>query len=251
MDTVLQDDEHSPVVLVDGTVRRRSNWWTASVHHLLTYLAEGDFTQAPRPLGFDDEGREMLSFIEGDAGRSAARRVAQESALANLAQFLRRFHGAVRGYLPPPEADWALPGAANAPPRGICHGDFSPWNTVWSGDTPVGIVDFDLAHPGPASDDVAYALAYSVPFRDDADTKRLLGVDEVPDRARRVRVFAEAYGIETEGLVEQVVARQQKYARDVVLLRSRGFVARWTSSDSIARNHQIAAWQAEHRQLFV
>jgi hypothetical protein len=247
---VLQDDEHRPVVLVDGTVRRRAGWWSPAVHHLLAHLADVGFAEAPRPLGFDDEGRETLTFIEGDSGRAAGRRVASTTALAEFAAFLRRFHSAVRNYVPPPGADWALPPTPDAPPAGICHGDFTPWNVVWSGDTPVGILDFDLAHPGSANDDVAYALAYSVPFRDDPDTRRILGVDQIPDRRHRVQVFADAYGVKTDGLVEAVVARQHQYADDVELLRRRGLVARWTSPESIARNHQVAAWLVSHQHLF-
>lgn len=248
---VLQDDEHFPVVLVDGTVRRRSRWWTSSVHHVLSHLEASGFAFSPRALGFDDQDRERLSFIAGDSGRNAATRIVSEAALASFARLLRQFHDAVQTYVPPPEADWALPATENAPPAGICHGDFAPWNVVWSGDDAVGILDFDLAYPGPALDDVAYALAYSVPFRDDADTKRMLGVEEVPDRRHRIEVFAEAYGIGTVGLVDAVVDRQRKYANDVELLRSRGLLAEWTTAESIERNHATAAWLDNHRHLFL
>lgn len=247
---VLQDDDHSPVVLIDGVVHRRARWWTPAVHHLLSYLGEHQCRWAPVPLGCDEQGRERLSYIDGDCGRDAGRRVANMSALANFAGFLRAFHEAVGNYQSPPDADWALPAAPDAPATGICHGDFAPWNVVWSGDDPVGLVDFDLAYRGPAWHDVAYALAYSVPFRDDVDTMRMLGVDEVPDRRHRISVFANAYGIGTEGLVDQVIARQHQYARDVERLRDRGLVVGWTSPDSIDRNHQIAAWLADHRRLF-
>jgi hypothetical protein len=247
---VLQDDEHSPVVLIDGVVHRRARWWTPAVHDLLSYLSGHGYSWAPVPLGRDIQGRERLSYIDGDCGRDAGRRVANTSALANFAGFLRTFHDAVRGYRPPPGAEWAIPAATDAPATGICHGDFAPWNIVWSGDDPVGLVDFDLANRGPAWHDVAYALAYSVPFRDDSDTKRILGVDEVPDRRNRVGVFADAYGVSVDGLVDQVVARQQKYARDVELLRDRGLKVGWTSPDSIGRNHQIASWLTDHRHLF-
>jgi heme/copper-type cytochrome/quinol oxidase subunit 1 len=47
-DRWLQDDEHSPVMLVDGTVRRRPRWWTESVHHLMSYLTESGFAACPR-----------------------------------------------------------------------------------------------------------------------------------------------------------------------------------------------------------
>lgn len=247
---VLQDDEHCPVVLVEGTVRRRRRWWTPAVHHLLAHLHDSGFAESPRVVGFDDEGREMLSFIAGDSGRDAGSRVSNPNALANFAALLRRFHDAVRGYEPPHDADWALPATVDAPDTGVCHGDFAPWNVVWSGDEPIGILDFDLAHPAPFAHDVAYALAYSVPFRDDATTRRMLGVDEVPDRRLRVEVFAEAYGASISGLVEQVVARQQKYANDVEVLARRGFVAKWTTRESIERNHEIARWVAENQQLF-
>jgi hypothetical protein len=248
--TVLQDDEYCPVVVIDGTVRRLSRWWTSSVHHLLEHLADVGFSPAPRPLGFDGEGREMLSFIPGECGRGAATRIADTDALANFATLLRRFHDSVAGYESPTEADWALPATADAPSTGICHGDFAPWNVVWSGHEAIGIVDFDLAHPAPARHDVAYALAYSVPFRDDVDTRRMLGVDELPDRRLRIEVFADAYGIDAGGLVDLVVERQHKYALDVERLRRRGFIAQWTSDESIQHNHQIAAWLSGHVHLF-
>ena len=27
------------------------------------------------------------------------------------------------------------------PPGSVCHGDFGPWNVVWNGPAPVGILD--------------------------------------------------------------------------------------------------------------
>ncbi|MGV9364612.1 phosphotransferase [Amycolatopsis sp. NPDC003731] len=51
----------------------------------------------------------------------------------------------------------------------VCHGDFGPWNVVWRGGQPVGILDWDYARPAPRLHDVAYALEYVAPFRDDAD----------------------------------------------------------------------------------
>jgi aminoglycoside phosphotransferase (APT) family kinase protein len=246
---VLQADEDWPVVVVDGSVRRRRSWWTPSVHDLLSHLADRGFTASPRPLGFDGENREMLSFIEGESGRSAGRRISRLDALANFACLLRRYHDAVRDYVPPADADWALPASGGATDV-ICHGDFAPWNAVWIGDVPVGIIDFDLAHPGRALEDVAYALAYSVPFRDDDDSRRMLGVEAIPDRCERVEVFARAYGIDVSGLAERVAARQLEYARDVELLRARGFRVRWTSEESIERNYAIADWVAAHQHLF-
>ncbi|MEU4625882.1 phosphotransferase [Actinoplanes sp. NPDC023801] len=49
----------------------------------------------------------------------------------------------------------------------VCHGDFGPWNLVWHGNRPVGILDWDYAWPHPPIHDVAYALEYVTPLRDD------------------------------------------------------------------------------------
>ena len=52
-------------VRIGDTVRRSAGPWTAAVHALLTHLATKRFTAAPRPLGFDEQGREVLTFLEG------------------------------------------------------------------------------------------------------------------------------------------------------------------------------------------
>jgi hypothetical protein len=39
---------------------------TSTVHALLRHLEDVGFDGAPRALGFDDQGREMLSYLPGD-----------------------------------------------------------------------------------------------------------------------------------------------------------------------------------------
>jgi hypothetical protein len=53
-------------VRVGDTVRRSTGPWTPAVHALLAHLADKGFTGAPRPLGFDERGREVLTFLEGE-----------------------------------------------------------------------------------------------------------------------------------------------------------------------------------------
>jgi hypothetical protein len=59
--------EAGPVRIGD-TVRRRSGRWTPAVHALLRHLESVGFDAAPRVLGVDGQGREVLSYIEGQAG---------------------------------------------------------------------------------------------------------------------------------------------------------------------------------------
>ncbi|MEO6317412.1 MAG: aminoglycoside phosphotransferase family protein [Acidimicrobiales bacterium] len=246
----LQAGPHRPVHRVGDTVRRRPGWWTGAVHDLLRYLNDSGFDLAPTPLGTDEQGREVLSYIDGESGRSTWRLVVGDDGLAAFAATLRRFHDAVAGYRPPAGTEWAYGQLPLGDGELICHGDFGPWNLVWRDGVPVGIVDWDLAYPGPALDDVAYALVYGTPFRDDDHAVRSQAYPEPPDRRHRIGVFAEAYGIRTDGLVDAVVARQRKTTEHTRILKARGLIAPWTTTASIAQDDLLADWSDTHRHLF-
>src|SRR5438034_8054964 len=53
-------------VRIGDTVHRRAGPWTPAVHALLRYLERASFP-APRVVGTDAQGREVLRFIEGEA----------------------------------------------------------------------------------------------------------------------------------------------------------------------------------------
>jgi Ser/Thr protein kinase RdoA (MazF antagonist) len=133
------------VVRVGATVRRPVGPHSPFVHALLAHLERAGFTAAPRFLGIDDRGREILSYLHGqvpdnlDPGWT-------DGQLAGAARLLRRFHDAT--------ADSPLAGAAEV----VCHGDISPVNTVFAEGQPVALIDFDMARPGPRIWDVAYGL---------------------------------------------------------------------------------------------
>jgi hypothetical protein len=54
------------VVRVGDTVRRPASAFTGSIVALLQHLHDVGFDHVPRPLGIDEQGREVWSFIEGD-----------------------------------------------------------------------------------------------------------------------------------------------------------------------------------------
>ncbi len=60
----------STVVRVGDTVRRNAGPWTPAVHALLRHLEYVGFTGAPRALGMDEQGREVLSSPRASAGRT-------------------------------------------------------------------------------------------------------------------------------------------------------------------------------------
>ncbi len=61
----------STVVRVSQTDRRDGRYWSPAVLDLLRHVECEGFTGAPRALGFDGQEREVLTYIEGEVGRSA------------------------------------------------------------------------------------------------------------------------------------------------------------------------------------
>jgi hypothetical protein len=184
----------STVVRVGDTVRRNSGPWTPAVHSLLRHLEAVGFTGAPRALGVDERGREVLSYLEGECGAYPLQpHWVTDEALAAVATMLRRFHDAQYGFRPAPGAVWRSFGP---PPPGtevVCHHDAAPHNVIWRPDDTLALIDFDLSSPGARIYDVAYAAWTWVPVFSDRDS-RTLGW-HTPDRPRRLRLFADAYGL--------------------------------------------------------
>jgi hypothetical protein len=252
-DEVLQDEPHRRVVRVGDTVRRPLHPWSTTIHSLLRHLEDIGFPYSPRFLGIDDEGREILGFIDGESGPAGWAKVVDETGLVAMARLLHDYHEAVRGYRPSPEAVWAAHDGQAEMDELICHGDFGPWNLVWRGTRPVGILDWDYARPARPIHDVAYALEYVAPFRDDADCLRWLRHPSPPDRRRRLELFADAYGLRsTDGLVDEVLRQQEEVHERTHRLASEGCQPQlaWRESGILDETAARIRWSRSHRHLF-
>ncbi|WP_169914793.1 phosphotransferase [Rhodococcoides yunnanense] len=143
-------------VHVDGdTVRRVMGRHSNSVHTLLVHLSGAGFGNAPRFLGIDDSGREVLSYIAGRAGDYPMQAPVQSlAAMDSALAILRRLHDLTTGFLMPDgHARHSVPGASG---EVICHWDAAPYNFVFDGTRAAGLIDFDEAGPGRRIDDLAY-----------------------------------------------------------------------------------------------
>jgi hypothetical protein len=173
------------VVRVGDTVRRPAGPWTPAVHALLTHLHTVGFHGAPRPLGIDERGREILTFIPGKSAWPAEfRRMDRNSRLRRVARLIRGFHDAVTGFAPPPGARWQ----ALVPSNGdeiIAHNDLAPWNLVIGGRR-WAFIDWDTAAPGTRLWDLAYAMHGFAPLSANPAFQR-------EDAGRRLRLIADAY----------------------------------------------------------
>lgn len=193
------------VVRVGDTVRRPIGPWTPAVHALLHHLEARRFMGAPRVLGFDDKGREILEYIDGDVQWPDNGRLDDEQLLHRIGAMLRAFHDAVADFFPPSSAVWRYGEmSADAEPfvdaRGIivCHNDPAAWNIV-ANDARVALIDWDVAGPRPPIWDVAYcAVGLLAPAAGD-DLVRA-----------RVRALADGYDLgdaDRARLPEVIVAR--------------------------------------------
>jgi hypothetical protein len=248
VDEVLQDNPHRRVVRAGDTVRRPLHPWSPTIHALLQHLESVGFPFSPRFLGIDDEGREVLTYIDGDSGPGGWAPVVDEDGLAAMAVVLRDYHEAVADFRP--DAAWAGLTGPPAPGEIVCHGDVGPWNLVWRAGRPVGILDWDYAWPRPPLHDVAYALEYVAPFRDDATCLRWLRYPTPPARRRRLQLFARAYAVRPDGLVDEVIAQQEAVLNRTRLLAATGHQpqADWLAAGTV--NDDNLRWSRTHRHLF-
>jgi Ser/Thr protein kinase RdoA (MazF antagonist) len=181
------------VARLGDTVRRARHPWTPAIHELLRHLAAKGFP-APRPLGFDEKDREVVSFIPGEAALWPWPHVLLEGdGPWQVGRMLRRFHDAVANFVPHSEALCCVGPFVLGPGQIACHGDFGPYNLLWRGDELVGVIDWDLAAPGLPVSDLAFAAWQIVPLRPD-DWATQTGLGRSFSRRERLAALMQGYG---------------------------------------------------------
>lgn len=120
-ETTLQDDPHRRIVRVGDTVRRPMHPWSPTIHELLRHLEKVNFPYAPRLLGVDADGREVLTYLDGESGGAAWAKVVEDDGLVAMARLLRDYHEAVRGFRPAAAAGWAAFAGDPGPGDVVCH----------------------------------------------------------------------------------------------------------------------------------
>jgi hypothetical protein len=185
------------VVRVGDTVRRATHRRSGYVDDVLRHLAASGFTGAPRPLGRDEQGRQILTFIEGEVPSAAddAPFLVSDARIRSATTLIRAFHDAT--------ASSELRGDQEV----VCHGDLGPHNTVFRGDVAVGIIDFDDdVAPGRRLDDFAQAVWGFADLTDDTVA--------VAEQVRRTRLMCDVYGGVTPADIVEALVASFRRARD-------------------------------------
>jgi hypothetical protein len=180
------------VVRVGDTLRRPPPPGAEFVHQLLDLFERRRWDGAPRFLGIDERGQEILSFLDGHVAWEPVQSpgVCSEQNLVRVARLVRQFH----------DLTAATPLAAGG--EVICHNDLSPKNTVYrktgAGLRPVAFIDWDGAAPGERIHDVAHVCWQYLGLGP--------GVTDVDWASRRVRMICDVYGLSgRDALVETIL----------------------------------------------
>jgi hypothetical protein len=231
-------------VRVGQTLRRPSKPSSATVQGLLRHLRHAGFDGCPEPLGFDDQGRDVLSYVEGDGGSIPLRpETVPDTALVDHARLIRRFHDATATALPATGlADSGLADSGTWDPllrdpagvsEVVCHNDLSIPNTVYRGGRPCALIDFEFAAPGRRLWDLAYAAWWLVPLHRPEFMDRI-GWPPV-DPPRRLGLLVDAYGLgDGNGRALLLDVLRERQLRNQAQLRSwvaAGVIAAYDESD--------------------
>lgn len=213
------------VVRIGDTVRRPRQQSSDRVAAYLRHLEAVGFQGAPRYLGVDSRGRDVLTFLEGDVpGSPVDPWAAADSVLPGVGRLVRRLHDASEGYVlvpRPVEPGRPVPPFPEDEPRIVAQRDVTPQNTVFRGGEAWGLIDFDLCDWTTRSFDVANTAMHWVPLCDPVDRQPVYSGIDV---AGRLRLLLNGYGRDL------VTGSQFLHACDL----------------RFAGSYEVMRWAAEH-----
>jgi len=228
---LLGGDVSDGIVRRGDTVRRPRGPHSPAVEAYLLHLERAGFERAPRFLGFDDDGREVVTFLPGEmGGRPPHAWATGEDVLVQLGEWLRDLHALSRDVVLPDGVAWPervqfreVPDVFDVPDV-VGHNDLTVENALFvpDGDDPrgphrlVGVIDFDLAAPTTRLLDVATTLLYWAPVAPPEARPTILRDLDAP---RRARVLTEAYGFDRSERLALLGVLAQRFARSWYAMR--------------------------------
>jgi len=162
------------IVRVGNTVRRPPKGNAAFVHDLLLFLEDQDFPFAPRFFGRDEQGRDILSYLEGQTWPNSGSELSDDL-LMQAARAIRGYHDATAG------------SRLAQGHQIVAHHELGPHNTIFQENRLIGFIDWDDAAPGTRLRDLANAIYNYVDVGHWANQTS-------DEQARRILLMCDAYG---------------------------------------------------------
>jgi hypothetical protein len=249
-------DPSAGVVRVGDTVRRPARRSSPATRALLLHLEAVGFEGAPRFLGVDEAGRDVLTFVEGDVPLPPYPAWAlTDEALESLGRLLRRYHDATATFDQRSATGWSDEWSDPEGGPVVCHNDLFPENVVFRDGVVIALIDFDMAGPGRPLWDLAIAAQEWVPLH--APGARSSTADGL-DAVRRIGLLAQAYGLDpdrAEQLLDMVVEEKAHSTANVLAqaeagdpvwtahIEESGFAKRMAADEEwfAAKRHELLA----------
>jgi Ser/Thr protein kinase RdoA (MazF antagonist) len=201
-------------------VRRPRQDTSERVAAYLRHLEAAGYAGAPRYLGIDAQGRDVLTYLEGDVpGAPVEEWAAADSVLRGVARMVRRLHDASEGYAAPPRPvppGRPTPVFPEGEPRIFAQRDVTPQNTVFRDGVAWGVIDFDLCDWTTRSLDLANTAVHWVPMNDPADRASVHDDIDVP---ARIRLLLDGYGRDGVTAEQFLQACELRFANSYAVMR--------------------------------
>ena len=238
------------VVRIGNTVHRPQRDTSPATHALLRHLERVGFDGAPRFLGVDSQGREVLTYIPGTPAIPpypdwALTDEALVSVANSCAATTRPSHIST-----PPHTTGLRHLLSPMAGQLVSHNDPNLDNIVFRDGRAVALIDFDLASPGSRLWDVGCAARLWVPLRPDAyitDARR--------GRAfQRLRLFLDSYGlnrVERSHILSAVQQNQQWFFELVEWHIAAGHKAflQYKKAETRMPPVEYAHWLSENQEI--
>jgi hypothetical protein len=250
----LDPTERSVVHRKGDVVLRDTGEWSSSVHAFLRHIDSVGFDAAPKVVGsgISDDGREQLSYIEGDVINPQPWSVDGVRALARM---IRELHEASSSFGPDPDAIWPpyFGRTLGSTKRIVSHCDLAPWNVVSKNGLPVGLIDWEYAGPVDPNIELALAAWQNLRlFSDDVAEKENLA--SVETRAEHLHEFVNAYELDQKDRTTFIDTMIEYIVHDVAFQADEvGVTEESVSTDGLwgmAWRSRSAVWLLNHRQIF-
>lgn len=206
------------------------------------------------PVDIDEDERERHEFIDGEVPTPPYPHWSRsDAALASIAELLRGLHAAAVGF-DPRGLTW--PDALADPAGGtlVCHNDVELSNVVFRDGVAVALLDFEFAAPGRAVYDLAQLARLCVPIDHELDRARLGW--QPADRPARLRLVADAYGLDRDGRTDLLAAmddaidRIEAAARRSIADGGAQAMETLKSTGGIEKHDRRRSWWTHHRDEF-
>lgn len=233
------------------TVHRQTGPWAETVHALLRHFDSVGFAGAPRVVGsgFDPQGRETLSFIDGASPHPGPW---PDDAMFAVGKLLRGVHDATASFKVPETAVWKdwFGRSLGTRAKVIGHCDTGDWNIIARNGQPVALIDWEQAGPVDPLVELAQLCWLNAHLFDD-DLAALIGLPPLAQRARKLRLIVDGYGLAAPQRASLIEAMIELAIHDTANEASEAGITQDSTDPqplwALAWRSRSAAWMLRHR----